>query len=61
MEVNFDRDHYIFPIFTVLKQNTKEHIGMIMNLKELNNFIIPHHFKMDTFEMAIKIGKAKLF
>ena len=27
---------------------------MILNLRELNKFITPHHFKMDTFEMALK-------
>ena len=27
---------------------------MILNLRELNKFITPHHFKMETFEMALK-------
>ena len=30
---------------------------MILNLRELNKFITPHHFKMDTFEMALKLVK----
>lgn len=30
---------------------------MILNLRELNKFITPHYFKMDTFEMALKLVK----
>jgi hypothetical protein len=30
---------------------------MILNLRELNKFITPHHFKMDTFEMSLKLVK----
>jgi hypothetical protein len=30
---------------------------MILNLRELNKFITPHHFKMDTFEMTLKLVK----
>ena len=30
---------------------------MIINLKELNEYIETHHFKMDTFESALKLIK----
>ncbi|CAG2190554.1 unnamed protein product [Mytilus edulis] len=60
VEVKFDTDQYISPIFTVPKKNTNEH-RVILNLKELNKFIIPHHFKMDTFEMALKLVKPNCF
>jgi hypothetical protein len=30
---------------------------MILNLKELNEYIEPHHFKMETFESALKLIK----
>ena len=30
---------------------------MILNLRELNTFITPHHFKMDTIEMGLKLVK----
>ncbi|CAG2196785.1 unnamed protein product [Mytilus edulis] len=60
VEVSFDTDQYISPIFTVRKKNTNDH-RVILNLKELNKFIIPHHFKMDTFEMALKLVKPNCF
>jgi hypothetical protein len=55
-QVNFDKDQYISSIFTVHEKDTKEQ-RMILNLRELNKFITPHHFKMDTFEMALKLVK----
>ena len=30
---------------------------MILNLRELNKFITPRHFKMDTFEMGLHLVK----
>ena len=55
-QVNFDKDQYISSIFTVPNKDTKEQ-RMILNLRELNKFITPHHFKMDTFEMTLKLVK----
>ena len=55
-QVNFDKDQYISSIFTVPYKDTKEQ-RMILNSRELNTFITPHHFKMDTFEMALKLVK----
>ena len=57
-QVNFDKDQYISSIFTVPNKDTKEQ-RMILNLRELNKCITPHHFliKMDTFEMALKLVK----
>ena len=34
---------------------------MILNLKELNKSIVYHHFKMDTFEAALKLVKPNTF
>ena len=34
---------------------------MILNLKELNQYIESHHFKMDTFEMALSLVKPDCF
>jgi hypothetical protein len=31
---------------------------MILNLKELNEYIEPHRFKMETFESALKLIKS---
>jgi cation transport regulator ChaC len=52
-QVNFDKNQYISSIFTVPNKDTKEQ-RMILNLRELNKCITPHHFliKMDTFEMV---------
>jgi hypothetical protein len=55
-QVNFDKDQYISSIFTVAYKDTKEQ-RKILNLRELNTFITPHHFTMDIFEMALKLVK----
>lgn len=52
----FDEHQYISPIFTVPKKDKNEY-RMILNLKELNEYIEPHHFKMETFESALKLIK----
>ena len=52
----FDEHQYISPIFTVSKKNKSEY-RMILNLKELNEYIEPYHFKMETFESALKLIK----
>jgi hypothetical protein len=53
-QVAFDEHQYISPIFTVPKKDKNEY-RMILNLKELNEYIEPHHFKMETFESALKL------
>ena len=55
-EVEFEQDQFLSPIFTVPKKNTTEH-RMILNLKGLNQHIQYYHFKMETFESAIKLIK----
>lgn len=55
-QVAFDEHQYISPIFTVPKKDKNEY-RMILNLKELNEYIEPHHFKMETFESALKLIK----
>jgi hypothetical protein len=59
-EVEFEQDQFLSPIFTVPKKNTTEH-RMILNLKELNQHIQYYHFKMETFESAIKLIKPNVF
>jgi hypothetical protein len=54
--VAFDEHQYISSIFTVPKKDKNEY-RMILNLKELNEYIEPHHFKMETFESALKLIK----
>ena len=52
-EAEHEYGQFISPIFTVPKKNGEHH--MILNLKELNTYIEYHHFKMDTFETALKL------
>ena len=52
-EVEFLSDQYVLPIFTVPKKDGE--YRMILNLKDLNLSIEYYHFKMDTFETALKI------
>ena len=59
-EVEFDENQFISPIFTVPKKNTDEH-RLILNLKELNQYIEPHHFKMETFESTLRLIKPNNF
>ena len=59
-EVEMDENLFISPIFTVPKKGTDEH-RMILNLKELNQYIEPHHFKMETFESTLKLIKPGSF
>lgn len=53
-DVDYDHEQYISTIFSVPKKNTDEH-RMILNLKEVNKYVVSHHFKMDTFEKALKL------
>lgn len=58
-EVNHHPNEFISPIFVVPKKNGE--YRMILNLKELNEFIEYHHFKMETFESALKLVKQGCF
>ena len=55
-QVAFDEHQYISPIFIVPKRDQNEY-RMILNWKELNEYIELHHFKMETFESALKLIK----
>ena len=48
-----EEGQYFSPIFIRPKKNGE--YRMILNLKKLNKFVEYHHFKMDTFENAIKL------
>ena len=52
-EVQHHPNEFISPIFLLKKKNGE--YRMMLNLKELNESIVYHHFKMDTFESALKL------
>lgn len=54
-EVEHHPNEFISPIFIVPKKNGE--YRMILNLKDLNQYIEYHHFKMDTFESVLKLVK----
>jgi hypothetical protein len=58
-EVKNSDDQYISPIFTVPKKDGEHR--MILNLKDLTQNIEYYHFKMDTFETALKLIKPNCF
>ena len=53
VEVNHEPDEFISSIFVRPKKNGEHRV--ILNLKNLNEFIPYHHFKMDTFESAVNL------
>lgn len=57
--VEFEDNQFISPIFVTPKKDGE--YRMILNLKELNEYIEYHHFKMDTFETALKLVKPHCF
>ena len=59
IEVDHHPDEFISPIFLLKKKNGE--YRMILNLKELNKSIVYHHFKMDTFEAALKLVNPNTF
>lgn len=61
IEVQPDDYQFISPIFTVPKKDNKNEHRMILNLKQLNEYIEPHHFKMETFESALKLVKQNCY
>ena len=58
-EVEHHPNEFISPIFLVPKKNGE--YRMILNLKELNKSVVYHHFKMETFETALKLVKKHCF
>ena len=54
-EVEHHPEEFIYPIFVIPKKDGE--YRMILNLKELNKSIPYHHFKMETFELALKLVK----
>lgn len=52
-EFKHDPNEFISPISLVKKKNSE--YRMIIYLKELNESIVYHHFKMDTFESTLKL------
>lgn len=59
IEVDHHENEFISPIFLVKKKN--DEFRMILNLKLLNESIVYHHFKMETFESALKLVKPNCF
>ena len=58
-EVEHHPEEFISPIFVIPKKDGE--YRMILNLKELNKSIPYHHFKMETFELALKLVKPNCF
>lgn len=58
-EVDHHPNEYISPIFIVPKKSGE--YRMILNLKNLNQFVEYHHFKMETFESALKLVKPDMY
>lgn len=57
--VKFDKNQFLSPIFLRLKKNNE--YRLILNLKDLNQFIPYRHFKMDTFENALTLIRQDMF
>lgn len=58
-EVSFVPGQFISPIFTRPKKDGE--YRMILNLKELNQYIKYYHFKLDTFESTLHLVKPNCF
>ena len=58
-EVPDDKSLFLSPIFLVEKSNGGHR--MILNLKKLNEHIVYHHFKMETFEHALTLVSRNIF
>ncbi|MEW8548334.1 MAG: reverse transcriptase domain-containing protein [Candidatus Thiodiazotropha sp.] len=59
IEVEHCPEEFLSPIFVVPKKDGE--YRMILNLKNFNENIDYHHFKMDTFESALKLIKPNCF
>lgn len=58
-KVQYDDGQFISPIFLRLKKNGE--YRLILNLKKLNEFIPYHHFKMETFEVALSMVTRNMY
>ena len=58
-EVNSEQGEFISSIFVRPKKNGE--YRMILNLKQLNEYVEYHHFKMDTFETALNLIKPNIY
>lgn len=58
-EVEHHPDEFISPIFIIPKKNGE--YRMILNLKQLNQYVEYHHFKMESFESALKLVKPGMY
>ena len=58
-QVEYDKDVFLSPIFIRPKKNGE--FRMILNLKRLNEDVVYHHFKMDSFERAVSLVKKGIF
>ena len=52
-------DQFLSSIFVRPKKNGEYRV--ILNLKNLNEYVVYHHFKMDTFESAVNLVKENCF
>ena len=59
VESQHEFTEFISPVFLREKKNGT--FRMILNLKELNRFIVYHHFKMDNIESCIHLMKPMCF
>ena len=59
IEVKHSSEEFLSPIFLVSRKGGE--YRMILNLKDFNENIDYHHFKMDTFECAIKLIKPNCY
>ena len=58
VEVPYNKDIYLSPIFIVPKAKG---FRLILNLKRLNEYIRQHHFKMETFEHALTLVSPNIY
>lgn len=52
-------DQFLSSIFVRPKKSGEYRV--ILNLKKLNEYVVYHHFKMDTFESAVNLIKKNCF
>lgn len=55
----WDEHQFLSPIFLRPKKNNE--YRMILNLKNLNEYVPYHHFKMDTFETALTLVRKNMY
>ena len=58
-QIEYDKDVFLSPIFIRPKKNGEFRI--ILNLKRLNEDVVYHHFKMNSFERVVSLVKNGIF